>query len=90
MSPHEETWTVRENSDGQVFVMCGEQVIGEVDGDFPEPATCRAKLAAQAPAMARALLRVIEDERRELSSGGRTFLQAGDLEQILREAGVIP
>lgn len=81
MKPWEETWTADEN--GYLRNSNGDCIfIGDAQGDGCAIRPARAKLAAHAPAMARMLLRFLEDDYDAPTDGGR-------VELLLRAAGVI-
>jgi len=83
--PHEETWTATPDA-----VECGPDDYARFDGPY-EMAAARARLAAQAPAMARILLEIAS-----LSEGvGDVRSALGDetceeIRSVLRAAGVLP
>lgn len=80
MKPHEETW----NFDEPARVRIGEDDIGEFEtGDY-DHADARAKLAAQAPAMARLLLDMHERGSFDGCHDDRAVAA------VLKAAGVLP
>lgn len=91
LKPHEETW----GADGTCVMMCdGPQPIAvarfqhaeENEAPSPDVGERRAKLAAQAPAMARLLLRL---ETTPSTRDG--FIQALlAIKYVLHDAGVLP
>lgn len=87
MRPHEETWSAVGD------VLCFSSRKWWPQAPMPEPgiygiSPARAKLAAQAPAMARELLGLLtQDESMHRSAW---MLTRQRLEDILRDAGVIP
>lgn len=94
MKPHEETWAALRNT-----VRCGKsEQVAVFSSDLPGATaigldTARAKLAAQAPAMARLLLEnVLEGPRLELRANedGRWADFESQVRKELRAAGVIP
>jgi hypothetical protein len=87
--PHEETWSAHKDC---VVMTNGWRTIFVSHEDMgPEPSRERAQLAAQAPAMARALLKVVGDAE----DGGETLHALGyktvdEMRDVLRAAGVLP
>lgn len=92
MKPHEETWSA--NVKGMAMI-CNEDGHGQGVFMFDKDDRARARLAAQAPAMARLLLRVYQ--RGESTSGCpvcKAIFSAHTLDcdvvAVLRAAGVLP
>jgi hypothetical protein len=90
MKPHEEKWTLDEVK--SQFIRFGDEYSyalfksdappGVDHAQLNEENAARARLAAQAPAMARVLLDFLDGETQSLT--------ATNARQILRDAGVLP
>lgn len=58
-------WEVRENSDSDVFIMAGDDLIAEVEGNWPEPSRANGRLIAAAPDLLEACEAVLSDTTAE-------------------------
>lgn len=94
MKPHEETWEIDEGDAycAELDHVAGVTVSGSpsehvvvTDSGVYGPTRARAKLLAQAPAMARLLLKVVSARY-----DGRTTFDLTDAEDVLRSAGIDP
>lgn len=87
MKPHEETWSA--NVKGAAMI-CNEDGRGHGVFMFHSRDHARARLAAQAPAMARAILEIVGDEPITAMTRIPTVEQMRRLQTVLFAAGVIP